>query len=190
MLLCMCCQFLDENPGDEDLEEALEENKGVLVRKRHRVKALKNSISDLKAYQPHIADTTTEEQSASIGGVRQGESFPGDGHTLDSSGRDLGVGGSEAHKLDNGSSADEGSSGTVGNAGDVSSMADLMSLEATPPPAATAVIAALATSTASTAATAVAQGNGHPEHRNGTRTAAREPLRSDSGDINSEGVLL
>jgi len=49
-------QFLKEAPGDEDLEQALEENKLVLVKKRHRIKALRSAISDLKTQRPHMVD--------------------------------------------------------------------------------------------------------------------------------------
>eukprot|EP00903_Cladosiphon_okamuranus_P005772 g5720.t1 len=50
-------QFLEETSGDQDLEQALEENKLALVKKRHRIKALRNAISDLKAQRPHLAAT-------------------------------------------------------------------------------------------------------------------------------------
>lgn len=47
-------QFLAESAGDKDLEQALEENKEILVRKRHRVKLLKRAISELKSQRPHL----------------------------------------------------------------------------------------------------------------------------------------
>lgn len=43
-----------ETAGDKDLEQALEENKEVLLRKRHRVKLLKKAISELKSQRPHL----------------------------------------------------------------------------------------------------------------------------------------
>lgn len=61
-------QFLEETPGDADLEQALEENKVVLVKKRHRIKGLRNVISDLKAQRPHLAVATISSASAVTGG--------------------------------------------------------------------------------------------------------------------------
>lgn len=43
-----------ESAGDTDLEQALEENKEILLRKRHRVKLLKKAISELKSLRPHL----------------------------------------------------------------------------------------------------------------------------------------
>lgn len=64
-------QFLDESPGDKDLEQAQEENKLVLTKKRNRVKALRNAIADLKMYHPHLknaAAATNSQRRTSHGG--------------------------------------------------------------------------------------------------------------------------
>lgn len=55
----MSTQFLDETPGDTDVEEAIDENKLVLVKKRHRIDALRNAISDLRTQRPHMAGPTS-----------------------------------------------------------------------------------------------------------------------------------
>eukprot|EP00752_Nemacystus_decipiens_P018611 g16686.t1 len=72
-------QFLGETPGDEDLQQALEENKLVLVKKRHRIKALRNAISDLRAQRPHLASAAsnpnTPGASGGAGGNNDGDAI-------------------------------------------------------------------------------------------------------------------
>lgn len=55
---------MEETPGDKDLEQAVEENKLVLVKKRHRIKALRNAIFDLKAQRPHLATASAAASAA------------------------------------------------------------------------------------------------------------------------------
>lgn len=50
---------MDTAPRDEDLEQALEENKLVVAKKQHRIKALRNKIADLKMYHPHLKSAAT-----------------------------------------------------------------------------------------------------------------------------------
>lgn len=66
-------QYLAEDPGETDIQQALEENKGALENKRHRVKALRIAIADLRAYHPHLADTATS-RAARVGGGGDGGS--------------------------------------------------------------------------------------------------------------------
>ena len=56
---------MEETPGDADLEQAVAENKLVLVKKRHRIKALRNAISDLRAQHPHLAAAVAAAAAAS-----------------------------------------------------------------------------------------------------------------------------
>lgn len=51
---------MDTAPRDEDLEQALKENKLVVAKKQQRVKALRNKIADLKMYHPHLKSAATE----------------------------------------------------------------------------------------------------------------------------------
>lgn len=61
-------KFLEETPGDQDLEQALEENKLVLVKKRHRIKALRNAISELKTQRPHLTPAAVSSTTAAVSG--------------------------------------------------------------------------------------------------------------------------
>lgn len=74
VLFVLAAQFLEETPGDEDLEQALEENKLVLVKKRHRIKALRNAVSDLRAQRPHLATTAASLPRTASGGGADAES--------------------------------------------------------------------------------------------------------------------
>lgn len=71
-------QFLEETPGDEDLEQALAENKLVLVKRRHRIKALRNAISDLKSQRPHLAAAAASSPTAVSGVGGSGVEHGGD----------------------------------------------------------------------------------------------------------------
>lgn len=70
-------QFLGDNPGDPDLEQALQENQEALVKKRCRAKALRDAIAVLRSANPHLAErpvangsnTNTNIQSADFTGI-------------------------------------------------------------------------------------------------------------------------
>lgn len=125
-------QFLNEAPGDEDLEQAIEENKAVLVRRRHRVKSLRLAISDLKSQRPHMAAAAPSSSAR----MAANASEPLDAESM---GR---------HKDASSESADRAASPTVvssgGGAGDgISTMTASMSLDAAPqiPPAGSSIVA-------------------------------------------------
>lgn len=88
----LSAQFLEETPGDADLVQALEENKTVLVKKRHRVKALQYAISDLKSQRPHLAAPVATSASATAS-ISAGGSFA-PGFLYPGSAGVIGVGGS------------------------------------------------------------------------------------------------
>ncbi|CAM9507110.1 unnamed protein product [Ectocarpus sp. 12 AP-2014] len=126
-------QFLNEAPGDEDLEQAIEENKAVLVRRRHRVKTLRLAISDLKTQRPHMATAAAPSSSARIAASASG---PRDAQSM------------ARHNGTSSESADRTAYPTVvsgaGGSGDaISTMTASMSLDAAPPipPAGSSIVA-------------------------------------------------